>query len=286
MKKLKIVSLTLLAFIAVVAASCVKDDVEDFTTGPYIVGFKNAQGSYIYTDLDVNPVQISEAVTLIGGSNGTTSPNAITIPFTIDPSSTAIAGTEYTLNTTGNSITIPAGMDFVQIPITVNPAALPGNVPKTIVINLGNPSDGSVVSAEKQSITITIAKCASDLEGLYSLQVTRLDTGVVYNFPNEMITELSLGEYETSTTGPYFDLTLSGAPRNGFIFNDVCQDIVIDEQYLGDYYSNLVEGDDDAGSVTLNPTTGEVVSITMHYSIRGFASGVSQRYFTAVYTKL
>ena len=132
----------------------------------------------------------------------------------------------------------------------------------------------------------TIAKCESDLAGTYALVVTRQDNGVVYNFPNEVITELSLGVYVTSTSGPYNDLTDDGAPRHGFIFRDVCQSIAIDEQNLGDYYSNLLEGDDDSGSVILDPVTGEVTSITMNYSIRGFSAGVTRRYFTAVYTKI
>lgn len=285
MKKLKILLLTLLSTVAII--SCVKDDEEDFGKGPLIVGFKNTVGSYIYTDNDTNPVQITEAINLIGGSNGTSSKENISISFSVDPSSTAIAGSEYTINATGNSVTIPAGADFVQLPITINPTVLPGNNPKTIVINLNQVSTGNaVISDEKKSITITIAKCASDLAGLYSLTVTRLDTGAVYNFPNELITELALGVYETSTTGPYFDLTDDGAPRNGFIFKDVCQSVVIEEQNLGDYYSNLVEGTSDTGTVTLDPDTGEVSSIKMNYSIRGFASGVSQRFFTATYIKL
>ena len=284
MKKIKIITLTLLSLVAI--TSCVKDDEEDFGSGPHIVGFKNSVSSYIYTDNDVTPVVISEPINLIGGSNGTTSGENISISFSVDPSSTAIAGAEYTINSTG-SLTIPAGTDFVQLPITVNPAVLPGNTPKTIVININQVStNNAVVSDAKKSITITIAKCASDLAGMYSLTVTRLDNSVVYNFPNEEIFELALGVYETSTTGPYDDLTDDGAPRNGFIFNDVCQSIVIEEQNLGDYYSNLVRGTSDSGSVTLDPITGEVVSITMRYSIRGFTSGVAERFFTAVYTKL
>lgn len=271
----------------VVIVSCVKDDVENFSEGSYIVGFKNTQGAYIYTDLDVNPVQISEAITLIGGSNGTANPESITIPFSVDASSTAIAGTDYTINASGGSVTIPAGMDFVLLPITINPSVLPGNQPKTIVINLGQPNANTVVSDSKRTITITIAKCESDLSGVYSLQVTRLDNNAVYNFPNEIITALpaqGLGVYETSTTGPYDDLTLDGAPRNGFIFKDVCQSIQIDEQNLGDYYSNLVYGNPaETNEVTLDPLTGDVVSITMNYTIT-FSAG--NRRFTAVYTKL
>lgn len=285
MKNIKIIFLTLLTL--TITISCVKDDVENNSKGDYVVGFKNSQSSYIYTDNDVDPVQVFEPIDLVGGSNGTTSDTDISIPFSIDVNSTAILGTDYTITTTGGSVTLEAGSSFVKLPFTINPSVLPGNVPKTIIINLGQPSTaGAVVADDKKTITVTIAKCASDLEGTYALEVTREDNGVVYNFPNEVITQLALGVYETSSTGPYDDLTNDGAPRNGFIFKDVCQSIAIDEQYLGDYYSNLVEGDEDAGSVTLDPVTGEVVSITMNYSIRGFSSGVTRRYFTAVYTKL
>ena len=285
MKNIKIIFLTLLTL--TVTISCVKDDLENNSKGDFVVGFKNSQSSYIYTDNDVDPVLVFEPIDLVGGSNGTTSDTDISIPFSIDVTSTAILGTDYTINVTGGSVTLEAGSSFVKLPFTINPSVLPGNVPKTIIINLGQPSTaGAVVADDKKTITVTIAKCASDLEGTYALEVTREDNGVIYNFPNEVITQLALGVYETSTTGPYFDLTNEGAPRNGFIVKDVCQSIVIDEQYLGDYYSNLVEGDEDAGSVTLDPVTGEVVSITMNYSIRGFSSGVTRRYFTAVYTKL
>lgn len=285
MKKIIIVLFSILTF--TLFQSCVKDDVENNSKGDYIVGFKNSQSSYIYTDNDTEPVQVFEPIDLVGGSNGTTSDTDFIIPFSVDPASTAIQGTDYTINATSGTVTLVAGSDFVKLPITINPSVLPGNLPKTIIINLGQPTPSGVVVAEdKKSITITIAKCASDLAGTYSLVVTRQDNGVVYNFPNEVITELALGVYETSSTGPYDDLTDDGAPRNGFIFKDVCQSIVIDEQYLGDYYSNLVEGDPDAGMVTLDPVTGEVVSIRMNYSIRGFSAGVSRRYFTAVYTKL
>ncbi|UPT69618.1 MAG: hypothetical protein M0D53_10605 [Flavobacterium sp. JAD_PAG50586_2] len=285
MKNFKIITFAILA--CVIAISCVKDDVENFSQGDYIVGFKNSQPSYIYTDDDLDPVHVSEPIDLVGGSNGTTSDQDITIPFSVDPSSTAIQGTDYTIDATGGNVTIKAGDSFVQLPFTINPAALPGNVPKTIVINLGTPgSEDTVVADDKKAITITIAKCASDLEGTYSLEVTREDNAEVYTFPNEVITELALGVYETSTTGPYFDLTDDGAPRNGFIFKDVCQSIQVDVQNLGDYYINLVEGDENAGSVILDPVTGEVVSFTINYSIRGFAAGVARRYYKAVYTKL
>lgn len=283
MKNLKIFVVTLLSLVAI--TSCVEDDQEDFSKGSKIVGFRNEQNSYIYTDDNIDPVSIFETINFIGGGDGTPSKENIAISFAVDPSSTAIAGTNYSINASGNTVVIPAGGDFVMLPITVYPATLPGNSPKTIVINLTQvSSSNAVISDAKKSITIIIAKCASNLAGTYALNVTRLDNGAVYNFPNEVITELSLGVYETSTTGPYDDLTDDGAPRNGFIFKDICQSIVIEEQFLGDFYSNLVFGNpDEPNEVILDDVTGNVVSITMNYTIT-FAAG--PRKFRAIYTKL
>ncbi len=285
MKKIKNISLAIFALLMI--TSCVKDDDENMVTGARVVGFSRNFNSFIFTGADTDPYVINEKINFIGGNDGTPSNEDIVIHFSIDPSSTAIQGTDYTVS--GNTTTLEAGSNFTQIPITVDPSVLPGNTPKTIVINLdGTDSEKSVIANNKKQITITIAKCESNLAGTYDLVVTRTDNNTTYSFPNEVITQIGIGQYVTSSTGPYGngDLTGSGAPRDGFIFNDVCQSIQIEEQYLGDYYSNLVEGDSNSGSVTLDPVTGEVVSITMYYSIRGFSTGTYQRTFTAVYTKI
>jgi len=292
MKNLQKITLALFSIIALF--SCVKDDVEDFKSGAHIVGFKRSNSSYIYTSADVNPVQITEAIDLIGGANGTPSDTPITIQISVDPSSTAIQGTDYTIDAVNNQVTIPAGSDFTMLPITINPSVLPGNLPKTVKVNLTQINSGNaVVSDAKKQITITIAKCESALAGDYTLQVTRIDNGTVYNFSSETITSTgTLGEYVTSSSGPYGDmalggiddLTADGAPRNGFIFNDVCQTIAIPEQNLGDYYSNLLYGNpDDQNEVVLDPVTGNVVSITMTYTI---TFGAGPRKYKAVYTKI
>lgn len=292
MKKLKKISLALFGIALIF--SCGKDDVEDFKSGQHIVGFKNTESSYIYTGADVNPVQITEPIDLIGGSNGTTSGSNISVKFSVDPSSTAIPGTDYTIDITGDIVTIPSGTDFVLLPMTINPITLPGNTPKTIVINLTQvSSNNATISDSNQQITITIAKCESDLEGDYSLQVTRVDNGDVYNYTSETITSTgNLGEYITSSTaefgdlalGGLDDLTADGAPRNGFFFKDVCQSIVVPEQNLGDLYSNLVFGNpDETNEVTLDPVTGLVTTITMTYTVERAAGN---RKYKAVYTKL
>lgn len=269
----------------------VDDDTDTVSEGPYVVGFKNALPSYIYTDADTDPVTINEPIDLIGGNNGTPSDENIVIQYEIDPSSTAIAGTHYSIAGTGNTLTLNSGASFVNLPIIVNPDNLPGNLPQTIVVNLKEVSSSNgVILQTRKSTTITIAKCESNLAGTYSLAVTRLDNNTNFSFPNEVITELSIGRYVTSTTGSFGigGLTGQGAPRDGFIFNDVCQSIVIEEQNLGDYFTNMVYGNETDGTqgfVTLDPDTGEVESITMYYIIT-FSNPTSLRTYKAVYTKL
>lgn len=289
MKKIKFSLLLVMSFLTI--TSCVEDDVFTASEGPYVVGFNSATPSYIYTENDVDPVNIFEAINLIGGENGTESDTNIVIEYSVNPASTAIAGTEYTINNTGNTLTVLAGENFVKLPITVYPTVLPGNTPKTIIVDLIQVSSGNgVIATSKKSVTITIAKCESDLAGTYDLTVTRLDNNTSVNFPNEVITQLEIGRYVTTTTGnyPVGSFTSAGAPRDGFVFNDVCQSIVIEEQNLGDFYTNLVFGnetDGTQGNVELDPETGEVVSITMYYIIT-FTNQTVLRPFKAVYTKI
>ena len=53
-------------------------------------------------------------------------------------------------------------------------------------------------------------------------------------FPNEVITQLALGVYETSSTGPYDDLTNDGAPRNGYRISSHWQSVPTDRGFHED----------------------------------------------------
>lgn len=286
MKKIKLLLLAIVSSSAMV--SCVDDDVKTYAEGNRIVGFKNTDASYIFTSADTDPVTEFEPIDLIGGANGTASDTPIIIKYEVDPASTAIEGTEYNFADATRQVTILPGQDFAKLEYTVIPMNLTANITKSLILHLTEvTSDNGVILEEKKTVTILIAKCESDLAGAYNLTVTRQDNNAVYNFPGEIITSTgATGEYVTSSSGPYGNGALAPAPRDGFIFSDVCQAISIPEQNLGDYYSNLLEGDADSGSVTLDPDTGAVVSITMHYSIRGFSAGVPQRFYTAVYIKI
>lgn len=291
MKKIKLLLLTFISSLLVI--SCLVDDnVKDgqFSNSPYAVGFRSANASYIYTDLDTEIATESTSVDLIGGNNGIASNEDIIITFEVDASSTAIEGQQYTLTNNTGTIVIPKGQDFISFPFTINPNNLPANQPKTIKINLtGVTSPNGIIVDANRTITIVIAKCASNLAGNYSLQVTR-NNGAVYDFPNEVITQIGFNEYVTSTTAnytlPILQADYPDIQRAGFTFKDVCQTIQIDEQNLADYFTNLVYGnnigDGTNGSVTLD-TNGEVVSITLEYTVT-FESG--NRSYTAVYTKL
>jgi hypothetical protein len=290
---MKNIKLLLLAFIASSSLiSCVDDDVRTFSEGSRIVGFKSPSNSYIFTAADTDPVTESEPIDLIGGANGTTSDSPITIKFEVDPSSTAIEGTEFNFENASKEVTILPGQDFTKLEYTIIPTNLTGGLTKSLKINLTQvTTQNGVVSSTKKTMTISIAKCDSNLAGIYDLTVTREDTGFVRNFPSEEITAVpgATGQYITSSTAVYAVgvITGAGGSRDGFEFSDICQSISIPEQAFGNEpgFGITLIGNEGINTVTLD-SGGQVTSITMHYTLSGFTAGAAVRNYTAEYTKL
>lgn len=118
-------------------------------------------------------------------------------------------------------------------------------------------------------IAITV-NCSSDLAGDYTMTGLR-DDGATYTFP-VVITEVSAGNYQSSRSGSWGPGAL-GTPTGEatMIWSDNCGVLSIPDQNLGDWYSNMVWGNDigtgNAGAV--DPATG---TITYAYEIE-FGSG-------------
>lgn len=287
MKKIKLVLLAIISSSAMV--SCVDDDVKTYAEGSRIVGFKNTDASHLFTPADTEPIIEFEPIDLIGGANGTPSDEPVVIKYEVDPASTAIEGTEFSFLSASREVTILPGQDFAKVEYTIIPANLTED-PKSLILHLTEiTSNNGVISEMQKTVTIIMAKCESDLAGTYDLTVTQLDNNDTFVFPGEIITAVpgEIAQYETSSSGPFGDGDLTPAPRDGFIFSDVCHSISILKQDLGGYYDgNPLEGEADSGSVTLDPVTGAVISITMHYTIQGLLGGTEKTQYTAVYTKI
>ncbi|WAC03587.1 hypothetical protein N7U66_09005 [Lacinutrix neustonica] len=108
MKSLKILSLSLMS--AIVLSSClVDDDVQElegaFASTPYVVGFKNNTSNPFF--LTNGETQIhSESVSFFGGQGFANSPS-VDVTYEIDPSSTAVAGTDFDFENSNQTMTIP-----------------------------------------------------------------------------------------------------------------------------------------------------------------------------------
>ncbi|RZK43233.1 MAG: hypothetical protein EOO90_04520 [Pedobacter sp.] len=140
----KITYITLL-FATILFASCEKYKVE-YDQAPQ-VEFKPITVT-LAKGTTTTPGRTTVLVQLIGPHQS----SDISVPYTIDAASTAVAGTHFTASTTG-TVTIPAGSSTGSIVIT----AMPENVPsaRRLILVL---SDGGTlpVSPNYRRSTITI----------------------------------------------------------------------------------------------------------------------------------
>lgn len=133
-------------------------------------------------------------------------------------------------------------------------------------VSFSGPNDGTY------KVTVS---CSSDLAGNYDLTLVR-DDGASWSRPGEVITEVGVGTYRTTTTGGWAPGQYSAT--QGYDFTDICGSITVANQDLFQgMFSNDVEGTE-AG--TVDGVTGNL-SIT--YSI-DFTAGPST--YTGTYVKL
>jgi hypothetical protein len=145
-------------------------------------------------------------------------------------------------------------------------------------------NDGRIIYASSNTgVYKIVVNCSSDLAGTYTVTgiYNRPGSGIVNEQVGprtEVVSEISPGLYGTELTGAWSlaDLGVSACP---VIFRDVCGNITIEQQYLCDYYGNIVEG---TGSV--DPATG---NIHLEYSVSypDLASDTNPRYFVFDFVK-
>jgi len=271
MKTFKILCLSLIS--AFLLNSClVDDDVQqlegDFANTPYVVGFRNSTSTTAFLT-DGSTQVFKQPVDLLTGSNFSSTPE-ITVTFDVDPSSTAVAGTDYDFVSSNSSATIESNRDFGTIDINVYTENIDVLNPKTIVLKLTDTNVGVIgqngdedLEEEFETVTINLGGvCFSNAGGSFDIVVTRQSNGQVYNFFNETIIQTDEATYLTESTGRFsaqpggIDLTgpPNNATRNGFVFTENCGVITIESQPLGATFG----GNPVSGSGTVDDATGNL----------------------------
>lgn len=281
--------LILLLVLSVTYISCTSDDVKTFDNSPYIVGFTKATDvrSYVATG-DIVPLDVP--ITLIGGQQGQTVGNDVTITYALDASSTAVAGNEFDFVNATNDVVLPQGVTSTIIPLVINTGNLETGAANatTIVLDITTvvSNESVVIGSQYSKITITLnGLCYSHCQATYQLTTTRVLTGAVYNLPDEVVSEVSAGTYLTSSTGPYNTRGLISAGAQlasstpGFIFSEVCGLITLQTQQLAGVYSNIVTQSSAQAAASSKAENGDMI---IEYSV-WFTGNTVERPYRGVY---
>lgn len=265
-------------FASFAMTSCLVDDeviTDNFDQSPNLAGFTRTTATASYAaDGEEKTYQIPMWITgpQIEGIN-----ESAVLQIAVDPSSTAVEGTNFRLDQT--SITLEPGdnlLNNLSLTILTEGINPPLDVSPYVILNVTSVTgaNGALVNGRTGQIKITINYlCSSDLAGSYSV-VTR------YVYPSagidqttnstDNIFDTGSGSYRTDNVGHWSQDALGGTP--GFSFTDVCDQISIPEQNLVDLYSNLVTGV--PGASFVNPDTGVIY---FEYTI--CASGLCRQYY-------
>lgn len=189
--------------------------------------------------------------------------NDITLTVAVDPSSTAIAGTHFRLDSP--TLTLSAANNLLGLfPVTMltQGIATPLAVAPVLVLKVTQASGDDNIVANGKTISINLNySCPSFLAGTYDVTTISTTVAGVSSTLNwtETIVNTGIGEYRTGRVGHWTPADLGGTP--GFTFNDVCGQISVSGQNLVDLYSNWVEG---TAFGTVDPVTG---NLYIEYSI-------------------
>lgn len=283
MKNLK--KLMILLIVPFLSVSCIVEDDENTglqgaENSPIAVGFNNSVALESYFE-DIGPITKEYPVNVLGGNSGYPSSTDLVVSYTIDPSSTAVEGSEFDFVDTSGSLTIPAGSTFAQFPLIINTGGLDPDMPTELILKLESVSGAdSYVSSLNDELKITFVGCQSTLNLFTYNVVTTRDDGAVVDFGTQDIRIAAPNTFITRSTGLW--AVGSIADDQGLTFTDICGDLTITGQNLAQgTYSNQVTGTGANGAAgTVDPLTG---NFSLSYSIT-FSAGDAT--YTSVYTKL
>jgi hypothetical protein len=128
-------------------ASCFPDNDKLFD-GPTVLEFKPI----------LRTVKVTAAAGAANGLIQLVGPQkseAITIPYSIDPTSTAVPGTHYTV-APGGTVTITPNTSSISLPIAIIPGSVTAAAGVRLIINLGEASGGIKPNPNFSRYTLTI----------------------------------------------------------------------------------------------------------------------------------
>ncbi|NRT15045.1 hypothetical protein HNP99_001392 [Flavobacterium sp. 28A] len=214
-KKSKVAAL-LLVMVGFSSCDAVLDQEKtDFGTGPVLAQFTNSSISANFIK-DGTEQTYNIPLTIVGGRNLALN-EPIQVTVSADASSTAVSGTEYTLETT--TFTIPAGEMTVNVPIKVATSSLDPFDAKTLVLKIDSSSKG--VSENNKTSVVLQAVCELDLNnfvGTYTTNdsgVSKQSTVTLGALPNSLLiktgSEKIYIELNTDVTNPTITYVEEGA---------------------------------------------------------------------------
>jgi len=263
--------------------SCVEDETtyQANGEGPNLAGFvmKNQTIAGISSGATYN----NDIIVEVKGPGFEDLQGDVSLTVEADASSTAIEGIHYSFPS--SSITLSRDNNYYgKLPITMLTDGIVAPLEKAPVLNLKvSSASGNNVVGNGTMLKITFNYlCFSDLAGTYDavMKYTAYDGTVSTITFTDTWTETSAGVYRTAEVGHWVSGELAGTGTPGMTVQDVCDEIIIDGQYLIDYYGNWV---DDLGvHGEYDPTAG---TISVKYSICYPAGDSNCRYYDVVYTK-
>lgn len=186
--KLKIVTIALLAISVSSCDKVLDDDLTDFGTGTNFVGFTGssynlavvADGSAVSTGIPV----------VIDGPSVPKINSDITVTFSVDPSSTAVEGVNYTLNSNTFTLSPDDGDSFAgSLPITIITEGITPPLAKAPTLNLTitdiSNGENLVINDKSQSVAVSINySCAFDISNYEGTYIATTDEfGIYINGP-------------------------------------------------------------------------------------------------------
>jgi len=271
-----------LMIVIATAFACTDDDIrteQDLASGPKVVGFTpNFQTVTYFADQGV--VRRSFPLDLIGMGNGQYSNSDIEVSYVIDAASTASNGVEFNMVNNSGKIVIPAGSSFGEFVIDVNTGQLNPTSKTELILNLTTSSPGSIVGAQYSQLKIIFVGCLSQLAGNYQKVTTWNNGANSFTRTDEVLTLVDINKFRTRYVGNWNVGTFT---PQGYQFVDICGEITVLDQNLGQY-SNEVKG----GVEDNVPNDGAVTSTTQFYTVYDVVPypGLSNRVFKTFYTKL